>query len=1086
MNEIERKIDSAEYQCLLDETLSTIMNQLKDSTNEASTASRFENNLHFLVKSYFNKDIVFDKEVGQGFFRHKFHGRTDAIVNELIIEYKFHTKLSTVKHKNEAINQLKDYLNQIYNETGVQKQAFLTDGYKVSYFYFYDNQICNTAFRPFDTRDLDHIIKSLLNVGLKQFDPRNIVNDFKLNSSSSLTANLVNSLFAAICSNRTVKTNMLFQEWQTLFRLSENDKGQNQDIKKRRKALSDIFSTPIDDNEKEYLSLYVLQTSFAIIVKLIAAKVLTKIKFNDELKYFSDLSKIDSSQLQIFSQKMEDGYVFSVSGIRNLLEGDFFSWYSDFYQWDNEISKSIKAIITELDNYASASFTLEFSTIDIFKDLYIEIMPNEVRHSLGEYFTPAWLADQVVSKSINMISEKKWRAIDPCCGSGVFVITLIKKILSKYEISYLSTQEKSEILQEVLGRVYGIDLNPMSVLTARVSYLLAIRPLLDEQKFEIPIYLGDSANIPQRITLGGTDCYSYKIGTKQGEFDITLPVNFVKSISFFEKMYILQTTIKAANSNLLFTQFEEYIKDNDENNELKESLKSLSDNLVKLHENNWDGIWIRIATNFMLIAKIEEMDIIVGNPPWIKWEFLPQMYAEKIKSLCVDKKLFSGQRYMGAISLNLCALIANVTATQWLKKGGVLSFLMPKTIMTQDSFEGFRKFFISDSERMYLQEVDDWSKAGNPFIVTQEKFMTYFFKHDFLDYSLGVKTNFFSKKKNTKIMDINHLHSFGTVQNKFDVKKGLSYTIASNRSGFTIVPTEDFELLRKIQAITGENKCDYKARSGVEFTPAEVYFLTPVKKAKNPKNWVFKANQFSSSIYKTSYQTEFELETQYIRPVVKSPNIQYFKIENSDSYCIFPYDNGNRFSVPINSLVGSNDLLLRYLSDNKELISKQSARSLDISMGNDFYALSKVGNYTYAPHKVVFRDNTNMCAAVVHNVKTPWGSIIAPICAKHAPYISMDKENNPISEDEAYYISGILNTEIVNQYFKFTYSERSYSINFSIKIPKFDKNNIDHVMISQTAREAEKTSSDDEIQRLRKKLDELYLKVCGYVKDLKI
>lgn len=139
---------------------------------------------------------------------------------------------------------------------------------------------------------------------------------------------------------------------------------------------------------------------------------------------------------------MEDGYVFSVSGIRNLLEGDFFSWYSDFYQWNDEISNAVKAIIMELDNYASASFTPEFSTIDIFKDLYMEIMPNEVRHSLGEYFTPSWLAEHVVSKSINMIKEKNWRAIDPCCGSGVFVITLIKKVLSKYDIAYLSISEK--------------------------------------------------------------------------------------------------------------------------------------------------------------------------------------------------------------------------------------------------------------------------------------------------------------------------------------------------------------------------------------------------------------------------------------------------------------------------------------------------------------------------------------------------------------------------------------------------------------------------------------------------------------------
>ena len=68
--------------------------------------------------------------------------------------------------------------------------------------------------------------------------------------------------------------------------------------------------------------------------------------------------------------------------------------------------------------------------------------------------------------------------------------------------------------------------------------------------------------------------------------------------------------------------------------------------LVRLHKNNWDGIWIRIVANFMLVARIKNIDIIVGNPPWIKWEFLPQAYAEKIKSLCV-KWIFSIISWIG-------------------------------------------------------------------------------------------------------------------------------------------------------------------------------------------------------------------------------------------------------------------------------------------------------------------------------------------------------------------------------------------------------------------------------------------------------
>lgn len=75
----------------------------------------------------------------------------------------------------------------------------------------------------------------------------------------------------------------------------------------------------------------------------------------------------------------------------------------------------------------------------------------------------------------------------------------------------------------------------------------------------------------------------------------------------------------------------------------------------------------------------------------MKWEYLPTNYANKLKNN-IDKRLFSGQSYMGAIALNLCALIANTTSSAWLSEKGVLAFLMPETILTQDSFEGFRNF----------------------------------------------------------------------------------------------------------------------------------------------------------------------------------------------------------------------------------------------------------------------------------------------------------------------------------------------------------------------------------------------------------
>lgn len=444
---ISKKMQNAEYQIKLADTLTSMIKQLKNANSEATVASIFENNLYYFIKAYFEKEIPFYKEAGQSFLRHKFLGRMDVFSNGLIIEYKDLNKLESEKDKNSAIEQVKKYLEQLYEETGNGIQALLTNGKKICYFYFSGDDIKVTPFKSFDVKDIDRIVQVLLDVGTKQFSPYNIVADFKLDSSTGIVMVLAKSLFNTILDRKTPKTDMLFEEWEVLFRLSENDKGKNQDIVKRRKKLSEIFDIEINDNRKEYEAIYVLQTTYAIIVKLIACKVIYNLEFNEEIIFFSDLSVVDSKKIQHFMNNLEDGYVFASGGIKNLLEGDFYSWYADESQWNNEIFISIKNIITELENYSSSKFTYEFSTIDIFKDLYMEVMPNELRHSLGEYFTPSWLADNVVKKSIEKLPiDKKdsWKAIDPCCGSGVFVVSLIREIQSKKDLFTLTSEEKNK------------------------------------------------------------------------------------------------------------------------------------------------------------------------------------------------------------------------------------------------------------------------------------------------------------------------------------------------------------------------------------------------------------------------------------------------------------------------------------------------------------------------------------------------------------------------------------------------------------------------------------------------------------------
>lgn len=737
--------DSDHYVSDLKELSKSIVKQCREASSEAGAASVFENELYYSIRSNTEIRINFKKEAIVSGVVHTFgkladrksgKGRLDAVVNNIVIEYKHHSKLQSEEDIRIAIEQITDYLSALKNESGIECDGILTSGVKVIFFTFKNGTIVHSATYSLGVRDVELIVGAILSANCKTFTSANVIADFAVRSDpnyESITKTLAIDLFDCLANKPTSKTKMLFEEWKSLMHLSLNDSGKSSDLISRRKELSLIFNTEFKNPESEYKALYALQTTYAILVKLIACKAITRIEDPSSPKHY-DLSSITSLELQHYMKRVEDGYSYRNCNITNFLEGDFFSWYSDESQWSESMWKGIKELARLIDEYTTFNMDFIYKPIDIFKDLYMSIIPRPVRHSMGEYFTPNWLAEHVISESINQIDKPTWRAIDPCCGSGIFLIELIKKIVGERDIHTLSDSDRRKLVDEILSRVYGVDINPLSVLSARVGYYIALQQFGSLDNFEIPVYLGDSAIIPTKVVIDNTLCYKYSITNQVCPFDIVLPARMVKSTDFSSMMSRLQQYVELNDAKLLLNELKHHMSDEElKSPKIIETIEKLANNLVYLHTNNWDGIWVRIATNYMLIARLSDFDIIVGNPPWVKWEHLPTIYAEKIKDLCYDRHLFSGAGMFGGVQLNICALISNVTASNWLSKDGVLAFLMPDSIVSQNSYEGFRNFYIDYEKniRLYLQKLERWLPPLRPFYcgknpITQD-FNTYYY-----------------------------------------------------------------------------------------------------------------------------------------------------------------------------------------------------------------------------------------------------------------------------------------------------------------------------------------------------------------------
>lgn len=1083
-------LNSGEYLAEIDEMRTNIMKESQVSNSESTTASIFENELYFLIRSKTGIKLDYIKEKTVNNIKHRFGvlqkrksgaGRLDAVVNNLVIEYKHNAKLQTKEQFETAAQQVVDYLNALYENENYKYSAILTDGIRISYFVFVGKEVNYSALTTLSNEDIDNIIRAIVFNEKKRFVPENIVKDFAISSSvESISKSVALVLYDNLKNRSTDKTHMLYEEWKTLMHLSVDDNGKGNDIAKRRTDLSLIFSDTIDNPETEYRALYALQTTYAIIVKLIACKVVDKLEYNDNAKHYYDLTNISSLELQKFFEKMEDGYSYQSNNIYNFLEGDFYSWYADKNQWTTSFWKLILSVIKCIDQYSSFSFNITYQPIDIFKDLYMSIIPKSIRHSMGEYFTPEWLSDYVVTESIKSISEENWKAIDPCCGSGIFIISLIKQIVGNVNVQKLSVSEKEQIKEKIVNRVYGIDINPLSVLSARVGYYLALLPFGQLSNIEIPVYLGDSAIIPTEEIIDCIKCYKYSVTNQKAPFDVILPKRFVEMKDFGRVMSQLQACVKTEDENILYAVIEDKLsEDEKKSKKLVKSLKTLSHNLTELHKNKWDGIWIRISTNFMLIARLSSFDLIVGNPPWVKWEHLPAMYANKIKELCNIKHIFSADGQFGGTQLNICALISNVTASNWLTPNGVLAFLMPDSIMSQNSYEGFRNFYTDyeKNERLYLQKIDKWEAPLRPFRCDDkpisQDFITYYFTSNSVDYNKGIPVKIISRKKNTSDAEINKCSTYKQAKTYLTFKDGRAAQLSSNSTAFSYISDKyDFS---KIIGPTA-----YKYRTGVEFTPQELYMLSGVGSADKTERYMFKSKKFQLSKYKIDDTPlkGWELPTTLIYPIVTGPNIEPFNYTANNDFCILPYDKSDTSKpIDVSTMVSKHSILFDYLVNHKELIDQQSEKSKQMHRGDEFYSLSKIGPYTFAENIVAARDNSKFCASVIEKTATPWGEIKQTICVKHTIIISQDKTGRFITKDEANYICGILNSDIVIEYIHSSFKKNGFSLNKSnLYLPLYDDCNLIHKEISVLASKA-KTCSE-EISYIQRKISELYLQIC--------
>src|SRR5207249_4942184 len=108
--------------------------------------------------------------------------------------------------------------------------------------------------------------------------------------------------------------------------------------------------------------------------------------------FVEGLAEMNDADLLRAMTFLEDGALFRALGVTNFIEGDFFRWY--LRCWSPRLAQSVRSIAAALSGFEPATASLSPGVVrDILKDLYQNLVPPTLRRSLGEYYTPDWLAE---------------------------------------------------------------------------------------------------------------------------------------------------------------------------------------------------------------------------------------------------------------------------------------------------------------------------------------------------------------------------------------------------------------------------------------------------------------------------------------------------------------------------------------------------------------------------------------------------------------------------------------------------------------------------------------------------------------------
>lgn len=602
-----------------------VLRNYLDQMREAIRQNKHHDHRRHLFTDFLRK--AYDVDPGEVEIEEKIKvanikGYIDALFKCLIVEFKTYLD----RERPAALIELQKYF--LSQKRPEEYLALVTDGIDFEVYQLEQSKVARISSFVLDESDplasyrhLDNLIFASKKVTPKSVDITTRFGPFSavFNRSRSI----LHDLFDAVKKNSSVEVK--FDEWNSL--------------------LARVYGERIGDE-----NLFLKHTYLTMFSRLLVLNALSPSIRRTKSVYRGLLT----------------GSFFTINNLPNLAETDFFSW-----ALGTEVEDGFIGLLAKVDKYLDP-YRLDNISEDILKEIYQELVDPESRHSLGEYYTPDWIADIAVEA----IDYKDGRILDPACGSGTFFLAVIRRFRKQ------SLSGKG-LVNKVLGSVLGFDVHPLAVMMSKANILLGLAAEIKqvEKELYIPIYMSDT------------------LMTSEDKKTNSIRINVSADESFFIP---LETTFRDINVDQLIDRFAHVCEKSFHNDKTRTkawkgfqstSLESFSDHEIFLWKQNYklftkligqkrNTIWAFILKNAYRPAYVRRnrVDYVVGNPPWLAYRYIKDKnYKAQVKDLTLDYGLLNRDAVKLFTHMDTSTLFFIYSERHFLKEGGKIAFVLPKT-----------------------------------------------------------------------------------------------------------------------------------------------------------------------------------------------------------------------------------------------------------------------------------------------------------------------------------------------------------------------------------------------------------------------